>query len=196
MSDNLTQQTMTILEEIDRATTAFQTATGLQCPPGCGACCQNPEVETTPLEMLPIAWELHQRGELSKWIEQMAAVNGEGICVFYRSDPEIAGNGRCSIYPWRPSLCRLFGFAAVVNKQGNPELAACKKHKEVMPEVVTKSQAAIADGLPVPQFADFAMRFRTLEPNLGQERLPINQALKVALERVGLIVQFGQDGDV
>jgi uncharacterized protein len=193
MLNDLNQQTMAILQDIDRATTAFQTATGLQCPSGCGACCLNPEVETTPLEMLPIAWELYQRGELAEWIQQAGIINGIGVCVFYRSDPVIPGNGRCSIYPWRPSLCRLFGFAAVVNKHGNPELAACKKHKEVMPEVVASSQAAIADGLPVPQFADFAMRFRSLDPNLGQERLPINQALKVALERVGLMMQFQQN---
>lgn len=191
MTNNLTRQTMAILAEIDRATTAFQSATGLQCRPGCGACCQNPEVETTPLEMLPIAWELYQQGKLHEWIQKIETTNGIGVCIFYRSDPEIPGNGRCSIYPWRPSLCRLFGFAAVVNKHGNPELAACKKNKEVIPEVVAKSQAAIANGLPVPQFADFAMRFRNLDPILGQERLPINQALKVALERIGLMMQFG-----
>jgi uncharacterized protein len=196
MLNNLARRTISLLEEIDRATTVFQAATGLQCPAGCGECCQNPEVETTPLEMLPIAWELYQRGELDRWIQQVGAINGIGVCVFYRSDPVIPGNGRCSIYPWRPSLCRLFGFAAVVNKHGNPELAACKKHKEVMPEVVAESQAAIANGLPVPQFADFAMRFRSLDPNLGQERLPINQALKVAIERVGLLVQLEKDNDI
>jgi Fe-S-cluster containining protein len=189
--DNLIEQTLACLTEIDRETTAFQTATGVQCPSGCGMCCQNPEVEATPLEMLPIAVELSRQGELSQWLERVEAVEAKGVCVFYQSDRLIPDNGRCSIYAWRPSLCRLFGFAAIANKQGEPELAACKKHKESIPEVIKQAQEAIANGLPVPQFAEFTMRLGNLDPNLGREPLPINQALKVAIERVGLLMQYG-----
>jgi uncharacterized protein len=191
MLDNLIEQTLTCLNEIDRETTAFQTATGVQCPSGCGMCCENPEVESTPLEMLPIAVELARQGELSQWLERVEAVEAKGVCVFYQSDSLTPDNGRCGIYAWRPSLCRLFGFAAISNKQGEPELATCKKHKEIMPVVVKQAQQAIANGLPVPQFANFTMRLGNLDSNLVRERLPINQALKVAIERVGLLMQYG-----
>jgi Fe-S-cluster containining protein len=195
MLDHLIEQTLERSIAIDEETKAFRALTGLQCPPGCGACCQNPEVEATSLEMLPIARELWQSGELGEWMERVEAVDGKGVCVFYQPDALISGNGRCGIYAWRPSLCRLFGFAAIVNKQGEPELAACKKHKEIMPEVVERAQAAIENGLPVPHFADFSMQLSNLDPHLGRERLPINQALKMAIERVGLLMQFQHDLD-
>ena len=191
MLDNLIERTLAGLTEIDQETTAFQAATGVQCPSGCGMCCQNPEVESTPLEMLPITVELAQKGELSQWLERVEAVEAKGVCVFYQRDPLIPDNGRCSIYDRRPSLCRLFGFAAIANKQGEPELAACKKHKETMPEVIKRAEEAISNGLPIPHFADFTMRLGNLDPNLRREPLPINQALKLVIERVGLLMQYG-----
>lgn len=75
-----------------------------------------------------------------------------GQCVFYRPDPLISGHGGCHLYLWCPVLCRLFGFAALPDKQGVPRLAICRQHKATMPETVAMSQVAIADGLPVVQF--------------------------------------------
>ncbi len=188
--NQLIEQVANFYEQINTQTTAFQTATGLECPSGCGKCCQNPEVESTPLEMLPLAAELLRRGEANAWLEKVAEVDEMGVCVFYHPDPLVSGNGRCQVYAWRPLLCRLFGFAAIRNKQGQPELAACVEHKNFTPEVVQKAQVEITAGLTVPDFSDSFMQLANLDPTQGQTRIPINQALKIAIQRLGLLTQM------
>jgi len=141
-----------VYQNLDAQIASFQTATGLHCPEGCGQCCENPEIEATPLEMLPLAAELLRRGDARQWLDKAHRADHSGQCVFYRPDPLISGHGRCHLYLWRPVLCCLFGFAALPDKQGVPRLAICRQHKATMPETVAMSQVAIADGLPVVQF--------------------------------------------
>jgi len=143
--------------------------------------------------MIPLALELWQRGEAIEWIDRAIAVDETGPCVFYQADPLVPGNGRCSVYPFRPAICRLFAFSTVKNKRGQSELAACVRHKEMMPEIVDRAKRAIADGLAAPNFSEVAIQLAMLDPS-GSQQLPINQALKLALERVGLIAQFA-DGN-
>lgn len=189
----LVEQVQASYREIDQETAALQAATGLQCPAGCGQCCENPEIETTVLEMLPIAAELWHQGEAEKWLQQVAELKQTDTCVFYQRDPNVPGNGRCSVYPWRPSICRLFGFATVTNKRGLPQLAACACHKKIVPEIVEKVQEAIAQGLSAPNFAEIATQITHLDPSLGQQQWPINQAFKLALEQIGLRLSWEYD---
>lgn len=191
MSLDVAGPVMASYGQIDAAIAEFQAATHLHCPPGCGACCTSPNVETTPLELLPLVWELFNQGLAEHWLAQAAAANFAGPCVFYQPDPAIAGNGRCGVYPWRPSICRLFGFATVTDKAGAPQLAACWRHKELMPDVVAQAQTAIQVGTAIaPNFATATQAITNLDPTLGNQRLPINAALKVAIERVGLYLQM------
>lgn len=189
MNTEVVNQVLSIYTEIDNQIIVFQDATALQCPSGCGKCCSNPEVEVTALEMLPLAWELLRRGEARLWLERVEMGESD-VCVFYQPDRIVPENGRCSVYAWRPSLCRLFGFAAIRNKQGEPELAACARHKEVTPEIVKVAQDAIAQGLSIPVFSDFSMQLANIDPDFGRSLLPINQALRVALEKAGLLWQL------
>lgn len=183
--------------QIDQQIADFQAATQLHCPSGCGWCCENPTVEATPLEMLPLALELFRRGEADQWLARATQIyqaggNATGVCVFYRPDPLVEGNGRCQVYQWRPSICRLFGFATVTSKVGQPELAACVRHKALLPDIVAATQEAIAQGLPAPSFAQLSQQVANIDPYLGRQQMPINQALKIALERVGLSLQMNQ----
>lgn len=191
MNTDVIERLLALYQQIDEETTAFQAATGLQCPAGCGRCCANPEVEATPLEMLPLAIELFRQGEAQYWLERLADHNELGVCVFYQSDPLIPGNGRCGVYAWRPAVCRLFGYATVKNKQGAPEFAACRHHKQTVPATVEIAKAAVTAGVPTPDFSQYGIEIANLDPNLGQGQMPLAQALKIAIERVGLIAQFG-----
>ncbi len=179
-----------LYRELDRQIASFQSATGLHCPPGCGQCCENPEVETTPLEMVPMALEIIRRGEVDRWLQQVDRAIAPGQCVFYQADDQVTGHGRCQMYLWRPGLCRLFGFAAVTDKSGLPRLATCVKHKQVFPDDVTMAHVAIANGFPVPLFADWQARIANIDPHWGYQRMPINQALQVAIERVSLSLAY------
>lgn len=198
MNSEVIPQIVALYDRIDTETAAFQAATGLHCPPGCGKCCENPEVEATVLEMMPLALELWRTGEAAAYLERLSTLNGSESCLFYRPDPFVPGNGRCTVYSWRPTLCRLFAFATVKNKQGNPELAVCIRQKQTIPEEVEGAKEAIAQGMSAPNFGEVATEVANLDPSLGSDRFPINQALERALQRVGLIAHltFGeQDGD-
>jgi len=176
-----------IYAESDRQIETFQTASGLQCPHGCGKCCENPQVETTPLEVLPLAWQLIQENKAEYWLNQAAIANFAGVCIFYQPDPLVAGNGRCGVYAHRPSLCRLFGFGTVTNKHNQPELAACKIHKQTMPTVLASVQPVLA-----PNFADFSMQLRNLQPEQS-DLVPINRAVAIAINKVGLILEYDSE---
>lgn len=123
----LAEKVLALYRQMDAQTATLQAATGLQCPCGCSQCCENPESEATPLEVLPVALELFRRGEDRAWLER-AGEGGAKFCAFYPPDPFIRGNGSCLAYPWRPAL-RLFGFATANNKQGHSEFAARARHK-------------------------------------------------------------------
>ena len=69
VSASLTQ----LYQDVNAQIASLQAATGLQCPPGCGQCCENPEVESSPLEMVPMALELIRRGDAAAWLEQADA---------------------------------------------------------------------------------------------------------------------------
>lgn len=178
--------------QIDAETTAVQAETGLHCPEGCGRCCENPHIETTPLEMLPMALEIFRRGEHIAWLERVSLAAPPGICVCYETDPYVSGNGRCQLYAWRPSLCRLFGFAATRDKDGNATLASCAHHKAVMPDTLAAVQTSLANGLSIPQFAHWQTQLASIDPHWGYQRMPINQALQVALERIGLMADLSK----
>lgn len=189
---------MQAYSQIDQQISEFQAATQLQCPAGCGRCCENPYVETTLLEMVPLAVELFRRGEAVEWFNKAAEanelnkLNEPSACLFYKPDPLIPGNGRCQVYFWRPAVCRLFGYATVTDREGQPAFAACVRHKAEFPEVIGKIQEAIANGLPAPSFA-LSQQIAHLAPHLSTQRMPIYQALKAALEWVGLNLQLEQN---
>jgi uncharacterized protein len=183
MQTDIADQVNNLFAEIDRQTQAFQAATGLSCPPGCGQCCDNEHIEVTVLDCLPLAIEF--------WLTQFTEPARDS-CLFYQPDPHQSGNGQCLQYAGRPLLCRTFGFGTVRNKVGAPELAVCSVHRATQGETVARSQQAIAAGLAAPNFADLAMRLEAIDPAIGRQRYPINQAMRRALERVGFRQQWAE----
>lgn len=186
MNEALASQVMTLYAQIDQVIDAFLATTQLHCPSGCGWCCTSPHVEATPLEMLPLAFELFCRGEGEVWIERITTEKESNSCLFYHPDPLIPENGRCQAYQMRPTVCRLFGWSTATNKLGQPELIACARHRAMMPEIVASAADAIANGLESPNMAMLSQQVANIDPEFGRERMPINQALRVALLRVGL----------
>ncbi len=170
--------------EIHRKTNIFKLATGIRCLPGCGSCCENPNVEASIPEMYPVAAEIFRE---KKEDEVIAAIEskillGDSRCVFYIPDPEIPGNGRCSQYPFRSLVCRLFGFAARKNKFGNKEFSPCRKIREKFPDLVENAQKAVSNGLEIPIYQDSFFHVASLFPDRGIRTIPINEAILQALE--------------
>ena len=175
-----------LYKKLDDDIRRFQKETALCCERGCGRCCENPNVETTVLELLPLAISLWQNGQAAKWLKKANQAGAEGRCIFYAPDPQRDGKGRCSVYLWRPLICRLFGFSAKSNKNGMPMLVTCPTIKTQYAREYEKARKMIEGGAFVPKMGDYAFEAAQIDPPLGQEQLPINRAVKVALEKAGL----------
>jgi hypothetical protein len=78
----------------------------------------------------------------------------------------------------------LFGYAANRDKHGNLRLATCKVIKENQEENYLSTQKAISEGMYVPVFTDYYMQLGQIDFQLGTKVMPINKALKMALEEV------------
>ncbi|GGW27892.1 hypothetical protein [Arenibacter certesii] len=169
---------------LDKEIAAFQSETGLGCKAGCGKCCTHAEVEASPLEFLPWAFHVFLNGKAEATLEELK-LNKSAICHLYRPLTVIDQNsGRCGDYVYRGLICRLFGYGANRDKFGELRLATCKIIKEGQVENYSNAVEALKKGLYVPVFTDYYMRLNQIDFKLGNSILPINKAMKVALEEV------------
>ena len=171
-------------DKIDLCTGEFRDQTGLNCPVGCGNCCESTEVEAAPVELLPLAVMLWETGAEADALTRLEGA-ATRACVFHRPDELCHGQGRCSIYPWRPLTCRLFGYAAVRLKTGQLEMTICSLVRKLAPGVVLDSARIIESGLVPLVFSDVATEVRNIDWNLGRDVMSINDAALLAIERVG-----------
>ena len=171
-----------LYEDIDRQTLNFARQTGLHCKPSCGACCENPNIETTLPEVLPLAVYLWSRSQAKHTLEIIQSNKSGGICVFYHPFADAKGQGGCRVYAYRPGLCRLFGFSMRCDKHGEPLLMTCKIIKESQAHAYCQAQQ-LHHGAPL--LSDHFLRVFNIDPVGGQKFLWINQAVGLALEKVG-----------
>ncbi len=137
------------------------------------------------LEMLPLASDLVERGEAAA-VRQRIAESGKP-CVMYEGHPTDPLKGRCTVYELRPTMCRLYGFAARTSTErpGGKQYVPCVRHEELQPEAVAEAQRKLeAEGLDIPMIATEHARVMMVNRNLGRETLPINEALRRALDLV------------
>ena len=181
---------MALFEDIDRQTEAFSKQTTLRCKAGCGACCENPDVETTVVEVLPLAVYLWSHGLGPCKVEEIRSKISQGACVFFEPAPNASGQGRCGIYAYRPGLCRLFGFAARKDKYEKQAFVTCKVIKENQPYECKRTQEQLIKGaLSAPLLNAHSFSVANIDPVLGRKLMFINQAIEIALEKVGFRIQ-------
>ncbi len=186
------QPLIELYQELDSKIEKFKRETGLDCIRGCGECCaiESRKVEVSMAELIPLSLHLWETGEAEGYLKKMEQMDEGGPCVFYKKGPRVKEEGGCSIYPWRPLVCRLFGFSAVKNKYGQPVAVLCSVLKKRNPEVVREIDLKIQRGLEIPINPYYAKRVTLLYPTYGKERLPINEAVKKAIERVGFYLEL------
>ena len=193
MDENKIHALMEVFHDADEATARFRKDSGLACEQGCGRCCENPDVETTVLEMLPGAMDLWSHHKADAILEKLARLDGDSSrqCVFYQPDPFVAGHGRCSAYSFRPLVCRLFGFSAWADKHGRDVIVTCPTIKRRQAKKLEKARQEVQkENMRIPRMTDYAMKIFGIDPGLGEKKIPINAALKIALEKVGMILNF------
>lgn len=178
------REILEVYYNFDRTIASFRSATGMQCPPGCSLCCREWPVETTVLEVLPLAREIYLREEDDAVMSAIFEKDqrNDPSCVLIKNTLSEGDAGVCGYYEFRPLVCRLFGFAGRRNKHSKIELMPCRIVKESAPAEVKRAEMALLQGLSLPVYQDAFMRIFYIKPNIGSRRLPINQALKEAIE--------------
>jgi len=176
-----------LYEDLDRQIDQFKITAELDCIKYCHKCCttEGRKIEISVFECLPLSIHLWQAGKAEFFLQKIAEANIKDPCVLYNVDHSRPNEWGCKHYPWRPLICRLFGFSAILDKHGETKIALCRAIKEAEPETESRINQRIAQGLRAPVLSHLARKASFLNPNLGQRRYPINQGLKFALERVG-----------
>lgn len=177
-----------IYDEMGTSFSNFQKSTGLNCLEGCGKCCTNPDIEASVLEMLPLAVRLHDENKLDEWLEKLENPSQDS-CLLFQAHSADGSKGMCGAYKERPSVCRMFGVAGYFDKHHEVTLSVCKLIREKYPELTeAKTKEATAENTPV--LVNWSYRMAEIDPALIQGRMPLNQALKLALEKVALYAQY------
>ena len=183
-----------VFQELEEEARKFHQEGGMGCISGCGFCCANPNVPASPLEFLPLAFDLYEKGVADDIANQLAMADQPGICVVYRSNSEDNSKGFCGNYANRGLICRLFGASARRNsKTSNKELITCKILKaEKKDSYLAVSQRINAD-MEIPMAPSYYVRLGDIDEQLNQQ-YPVNQAILMALELV-LRYKFYQESE-
>lgn len=173
--------------DMAKAFTDFQAKSGLPCLAGCGRCCLNPEIEASTLEMLPFAIKVYDEGKLDYWLSRMEELD-QNFCALFEGDPN-SGQGKCSQYLERPAICRMFGVAGTFDKKQMPQLSVCKHIREADP-AKTKSIEQQIPSNEIPSIAQWYSQLSSMGDSQLQVKMPINLAIKSALEKLALYAQY------
>ncbi len=159
----------------------IQQEAGLHCLLGCGRCCTYPNIEATPLEFLPLAYDLFVQGEAEKWLSLSS--REQLTCINFRPSGH-DGQGTCGNYAHRGLICRLFGYSLRRDKYGALQLAACKTMKEHTPEQISHVASYLAAGGKAPISTEYYQRLASIDPSMSSDTMPINDAIREAVETV------------
>jgi Fe-S-cluster containining protein len=173
-----------VFDELDLEIKAFLEASKLTCITGCGFCCSNPKVSASVLEFLPLAFDLYQKGKAEKALDLLKDSNEDKYCIIYKSVSTDAAMGFCSDYQNRGLICRLFSSSFRKNKEGGKELITCKKIKENKRDLFEKASMEINEQMPIPSSSGTYSKLYNIDFHLTSEQMPINKAIKKAIEAV------------
>jgi len=174
----------TLFHNLDIEIAEFQEKTHLSCIAGCGKCCSTPEIDASPVEFLPWAFYVFLNGKAEETLSELEQ-NTTATCFLYR--PKSLAEftmGNCSNYQYRGLICRLFGFGATTDKYGKLRIATCNIIKEKQTSNFESATIAINANLSVPIFTEYYMQLSQIDFKLGNIFLPVNKAMKAALEEV------------
>lgn len=181
-----------VYHQLDLSIARLKMATGIRCLEGCGACCLRPsrEIESSVLEMIPLALRLHAEGTASEYHGRAESAGGDGRCILFEPKGHREGLGQCGRYDLRPLVCRLFGSSAWSEKSGKLRLTASKVMKESDPGLIHRAEALLSTLEEVPLLEVYGRKVASLHPGLSSEKFPLNTAIAKALEWTGLRLRW------
>ncbi|MEE4197384.1 MAG: hypothetical protein V2I54_07050 [Bacteroidales bacterium] len=174
-----------IYSSLDKDIDLVKRKSNIRCPENCNECCTKKGILASPLEFLPLAYFLYQKRIAFLWIEKLKHQANADLCGLYNPFSEL---GACQYYPYRGFICRLFGFTANTGKKGNQVLIACSKIK-TNPSTILWEQK-ISSPSKYPQITKYSMQLYSIDPQMSTLQLPVNDAIKYALDTMILYFDF------
>ena len=180
---NLIRSVRSIYDELDIRLSAFARRYGLGCPEGCGHCCVGFTPDITDTEARYLAY--HLLTTATDLIGRLETLGLQGTCVFYDQDNPL----HCSVYPARPLVCRVFGFAGSFGKNGETVYRGCALIPGAGGVFIDWADPSAAP----PVMSDYGIRISTAGK---ASRTELRTAVLSALGSVGLAIRLssGLDG--
>lgn len=156
-----------LYSKMDKENDFFSKTFNIQCSNSClGICCSSKDVQVSPIDLIPLALEIIGKNEQESIIKELED-NKDNHCIFWKL-------GKCSVYENRATLCRLFGFSGVYNKDHKQTLSICS--------YITKPMDL--DASKAPNLVDYSTQINNLMPSWDNRTKPFNQALLYALKTI------------
>jgi Fe-S-cluster containining protein len=183
--DKIAISVQEVFKELDQHIERTTSKTGMKCVQFCSACCRKTDIEASAIEFIPLAIWLYKTGKVDEFLLRLDKSDKIGFCALFSPDAQKDGKWGCLNYEKRGLICRLFGFGYRLNREGTPEVVTCKLLKESCPDCVAKArQAGLETPDDVPLFRNYSMQLYSIEPDLARIQLPINQAIRLAIEKL------------
>lgn len=166
---------------VDSHLEAFDSDMGIHCICTAGTCCKHFIPDLTPLEAEYLAYIVLKSNREEEICSRLASYDPQsGICPLYNKD----GSFHCSLYQGRGLLCRLFGAACFVDKNGKGIFHACKwndDRKDISEESL--------EGKTLPIMGDYGRELMALDGNEHETEL-IHIALPKAIAKIEFIISL------
>lgn len=172
-----------VFNALDVEIKSFQQVSKIHCLAGCGKCCFKPDIEATPLEFLPLAFDLFLTKRIDEVYEELSTTK-KAYCHLFQPKPLSFDQGSCGQYVHRGLICRLFGYSAYKNSSVKRKYVTCKPIRESQGEQVEAVNESLKLTGKIPMMSDYYYQIRSIDPELGTNRYPINEAIKKAIEYV------------
>ena len=185
VSDELEHAVEEVYAELEEHLEKITSQSIMKCLHLCNKCCDKIGIEASPIEFIPLAAYLYKTEKVDEFLKRLDESDKTGYCVLFSPDAWKEGEWACLQYEKRGLICRLFGYGYRLNRDGIPELVTCKVLKETCPvEIANARQIGIEKPATVPLFSNYFMQLYSIDPNLGTTLMPINQAIRKAIEKL------------
>ncbi len=185
VSDEIVLAVEEVYAELEKHLEKIISHTRMKCLHLCNACCNKTGIEASPIEFIPLAAYLYQTGQIDEFLIRLDESDKTGYCVLFSPEAWKNGEWACLQYEKRGLICRLFGYGYRLNREGIPELVTCKVLKEICPEEIAQARLlGIEKPDMVPLFSNYFMQLYSINPDLGTTLMPINQAIRKAIEKL------------
>ena len=174
-----------LYSELECAQKTFTKTFDINCPKGCGSCCEHyfPFITMAEAEYLAMGIIFEERED--EILEKLHSISDRSLCPLYIKDSPY----HCSVYGVRPLVCRLFGASAVRDKNGHAEFGNCKWNTRAL-HISSENLENHGDELVI--MGDYGMRLEEIQPDDNQT-YPLDEALEKAIYKIKFILKLDND---